>query len=257
MYKKILLGKKAVLFDLDGTVADTEPIWKKALTNVLEPINLGWFDHDELPFGITNEQKFAYILTRYKEYLPEKQNIKTLVQKANEEFLKILETYDLDARDGFWQLAFELKEQKQLKLGLVTDAIRNVTAKTLEKLGISQTFDVIVTGDEVKRPKPDPEIYNLAAKKLGLKPEEILVFEDSPTGAASVDRAKMSLIVIWSGEPNKLQYPKNTLFYFSDFSGLPDNMDTDYEEDIKKAAETTLKAQQERKQTKKSTIPVA
>jgi HAD superfamily hydrolase (TIGR01509 family) len=257
MYKKILLGKKAVLFDLDGTVADTEPIWRIALTNVLTPINLGWFDYDELPFGITTEQKLKYILTRYKEYVEEKQDVKALVLKANAEFIKILETYDLDTKDGFWQLAFELKEQKQLKLGLVTNTPRNLTEKVLTKLGISQTFDIIVTGDEVKKLKPDPEIYNLAAKKLNLNPEEILVFEDSPTGAASADKAKMSLIVIWGGEPNRLQYPKDTLFYFTDFSGLPGNMDTDYEEDIKKAAEIALKAQQEREQTKKSTTPVA
>jgi HAD superfamily hydrolase (TIGR01509 family) len=257
MYKKILADKKAVLFDLDGTIVDTDLLWRQAITTVLEPINLGWFDHDEIPYWITTEQKFDYILTKYREYLEEKQDIKVLVQKAEEEFLRILPESDLDIKDGFWQLASELKDQKQLKLGLTTNSNKAITEKVLTKLGISETFDVVISGDEVKKLKPNPEIYTLTANKLGLKPGEILVFEDSPIGAVSAVSAGMSLVVIWSGEPNRLQYPKEVLYYFIDFSGLPGNMDTTYDEDIKNAAELALKTKQEREQAAKSTTPIA
>ncbi|HLC93687.1 MAG TPA: HAD family phosphatase [Patescibacteria group bacterium] len=245
MYKRLIEGKKAAFFDLDGTIVDTEPLWEQAFGNVLRLYDAEIVTYNELPDGATVPQKWEYIFYKYKEYLDRIPNIKELTDLTYKEYLKIISQTPLDVRPGFWDLVLTLKEDKKLKTALVTNTSKDITQKVLEKLGVFKTFDLILTGSDIKNPKPDPEIFLTAAKNLGVKPYEVLVFEDSLSGAVAAREAGMDLVVIWDGVFDKTAYPEQTLLFSPDFEGLAGNLDLTFDEFVKKDAEQAAKESQE------------
>jgi beta-phosphoglucomutase len=236
MYKDIIQGKKAVLFDLDGTIVDSVYLWKKAFLKVLEEIGAGFVEYDKTPDSIGVQNKWEYILGIESEYITTELTPKQLTDKTYEAFLEIWSSATPEIRNGFWPFVYELKEEKKLKLALTTNNPKNVTDKMLERLGIFSTFDLIITLDDVKHPKPNPEIYKKAAKLLNISPKEALVFEDSVAGTMAAVAAKMDVIAVHDGSIPKAYYPKETALYTSDFEGFVGNLDTTLIEDIKNSA---------------------
>lgn len=234
MYKRFFENKKAIFFDLDGTLADTEPLWNDAFNNVLNSIGFGWLKSD-IPAGNSIESRWDYMIK--EGGVETNTKIKDLTEATYDIFLRTLYTSDLDVRPGFWELIDDLKTDKNMKLGLVSNTDRKVVDKILEHLQIWDVFDVNLAGDEVLIKKPDPEIYFKATQKIQVKPIDILVFEDSVTGAKSADKAGMDLIIIWDGLIDKKRYPKRALEFFSDFTPLLGNLDQTFDEMAKKALE--------------------
>lgn len=106
-------------------------------------------------------------------------------------------------------------------MGLATNSDRNVTDILLERLDAEDLFDFSVTGDEVGKRKPHPEMYKKAAKALGVKPKEVVVFEDTIVGATAARGAGMEVVVIWDGEDEDPgDFPKGIKFFLPDFSGV-------------------------------------
>ena len=79
---------------------------------------------------------------------------------------------------------------------LATNSYREEALKVLEALDLRQSLDLVLTREDVERPKPDPEIYRLAAEKLEVPPEECLVLEDSPNGVRAGIAAGMNVIAV-------------------------------------------------------------
>jgi len=213
---------------------------------------LDWIDREGLVPGAALSAKCDYILKTYSEYIEDKRVFKGFTERVQSNFLKDLEASELIPREGFWSLVYKLKEDKKMKLGLNSNGSKVVVEKTLDKIGVHNTFDTIVTGDDVKRPKPDPEMYKLLAKKLGVVPKEVLVFEDSIIGSAAAFKAGMDLVVIKNGEINKLFYPDNVKLYINDFSNIANELDTDVNEDIKAAAKEIIDEKKEQKEEQKT-----
>lgn len=90
----------------------------------------------------------------------------------------------------------DVLKRKGLKLAIATTAPEMNRTFILSELGLTNTFSVILGDEHVTRGKPDPEIYLKTAEKLGVKPEECLVFEDSPVGVESAKRAGMKVVGI-------------------------------------------------------------
>jgi HAD superfamily hydrolase (TIGR01509 family) len=237
MYKKILDGKTCVIFDLDGTIADTSSLWNQAFDAVLKPMGISWMDHSQFPSGITIRMKWDLIVEKYRDYINSKVNVSELVQQTADAYLNVLPTQPLEVTEGFWDLAYKLRVEKKLKMGLATNTAKREAQATLQKIEAVSTFDFIVAGDSIKKPKPDPEIYISAVKEAGAIPSQILVFEDSVVGARSSVSAGMETIVIWNGEYPKLQYPLNILMFLPSFAGLDQVLDTTTEEEIRSASE--------------------
>ena len=230
MYKRYFEGKKAIFFDLDGTLADTETLWYNAFNSVLGSIGYAWLKCD-VPTGNSIESRWDYMIKEGGVETSSK--IKDLTEATYDVFLRTLYTSDLDVRPGFWELADDLKTDRNMKLGLVTNTNRKVADKILEHLQALDVFDLTLAGDEVSLKKPDPEIYFTAAQKLQIKPIDILVFEDSVAGARAADRARMDLIIIWDGLIDKRKYPKRALDFFLDFTPLLGNLDKTFDEMVK------------------------
>lgn len=238
MYKRFIQGKKAVFFDLDGTLADTDPLWKKAFEKVLFAEGLEYLSwEDTYAPSIEDRWEAAQKNSSKKSKL----SIKELTDHTITELNQILKNTPLEVTLGFWDLAYKLKEEKKMKLALVSNSKSSAVKIILDKLGIENTFDLIIASDEVKHPKPDPEIYLTAAKKLGVTPQEVLVFEDSLWGAKSACRANMDVIVIWNRKIMKIEYPDKVKEFMNSFEGIADKLDYTAEEYLKKAAEEILK----------------
>lgn len=235
MYKRFIEGKKAVFFDLDGTIANTNPYWRIAFENVLKVVAAQGYSFDivQSESGASNiYDLWDYTISHYniKSHL----TINELAEKTINELAQTLRTIKLYIRPGFWDLVFKLKADLSLKTGLVSNSTSTAVNILLTELNAKGAFDIIVTGDDVKKKKPDPQIYLLAAQKLGIKPKEVLVFEDSLYGVKSAIDAGMHVIVIKTDIP-RYMFPENILEFVEDFDGIAPRLDYTADEAIKKA----------------------
>lgn len=233
-YKDIFYGKKAVIFDLDGTLVDTATIWEDAFAEVKAELEIGYVPNDfSVGLNVRDDWK---VLLRSRD-LPKDfktdQTPEQLAQKTEAEFLKF---FDLtDPKDGFWSFVADLKENG-FKLALASNTTRSVVDEVIKKLGMANVFDVIVGGDEVKRRKPAPEIYLKTAKLLGLRAKDCVVFEDSIVGAEAACRAGMNTVVIWDGNYDQDVYHKKVMMFLEDFTSLPGNIYKTNKEMLEEAA---------------------
>ena len=235
MFKDYFYGKKAVLFDLDGTLVDSHPIWNDACAEVFDNLGLswtGWNFFSESPLSKVWE---SYLdATGISPGFP----VATLVDQTQNRFLSRISAIEEGSalvRDGFTSLAAELKNDKQMKLGLVTNSNKITADKMVEVLGIRHYFDLFLYGDMVKNPKPDPEIYELALKNLGLKGREVLCFEDAPDGMKSALSVGIKVIGIRNSLFLDKEYPSKVDLIVPDFTAFPGNLDKTKKEVILEA----------------------
>jgi len=226
---KAFQDKEAVIFDLDGTIVDDQPQWDEAIENVKERTQLGL--ERNYPSGLNVRAKWEQLLSAMSEPAP--LSIDELVRATKDEFLRL--SGGLDVRDGFWTFARYLKE-KGFKIALASNTDRDVVDILVERLEIGPVFDVVVAGDEVKSFKPAPDIYLEAAKRLGVKPREVVAFEDSVVGAESAVAAGIETIIVWDGVVSKLLYPSDARLYVEDFDGLDDMVEKTGKQRLEEAA---------------------
>ena len=195
---------QAIIFDFDGTLVDTEEIHTQALKEVFEEETGIAIDKKEIEerAGMTYANKTKEILAErnISGFDPEK-----IGDMGYENYKKTF-VDKIELSKGVLKAIKNLKGK--FKLGIATPNERIVIDKTLEKFGIKKFFDVIVSIEDVSRPKPDPECYIVAAKKLGLKPENCLVFEDTPTGFIAAKSAGTKCIVLPNPYLKDPEYPR-------------------------------------------------
>ncbi len=224
MYKNLFKNKKAVFFDLDGTVANSEPYWIDTLARIIKETKFSNYDYLMPEFG-------SPLFGQWQDFLDKNPGVteltaQQLVDKSNELYLKLIQDEGFNVREGFWEFVTELKHDKQMKVALVTSTPRKITEAVLDRLGIHTTFDLVICGDEIKNNKPNPEIYKKVLQLLKLAPQDVLAFEDSPIGAKSATKAGLETAIIWNGYTPKDNYPTNITDFFTDFTPFPGNLDT-------------------------------
>lgn len=198
---------KAFLFDMDGTLLDSEPFHFQAIKSVLK---------EELGITISDFELSDYIGLVYSEKLKiifKKRGIKADCENISD---LIVQKYKFLAKDGIplvsgaEDLLLNLKKRK-LKLGLVSATWRNIVEDSLRQAGVLDYFDIVIGGNDVEKRKPDPECYFLAAKKLGLDAKECVVVEDSIHGVEAGKRAGMFTIAVPNGYIEKGDFSKADL----------------------------------------------
>jgi len=205
------MNTKAFIFDLDGVIVDTAKYhylaWKKIANELAIEFT---HEHNELLKGVSRVRSLDIILELGKIEASQEDKNKWLFEK-NENYLSYL--VDMDNSEilpGVMPILDYLKEQKQLiALGSASKNARPI----LEKTGILSYFDAIVDGNDVSNAKPDPEVFLIAAKLLGTKPEDSIVFEDSVAGIQAANIGGM--ISVGIGEAAILHEAK---YLFKDFT---------------------------------------
>ncbi|OUR96602.1 hypothetical protein A9Q84_09660 [Halobacteriovorax marinus] len=180
---------KTVLFDMDGTILDTEILHAKALYNTLNKINpslkLSTNDLLETFCGKSDTEVFEEV------DLGESINVEQFLEIKNEKFIETLDEHGKILSQEMEELLTSLKE-KGYKLALVTASERDVTKELIKRERLDRFFDTVLTRNDLTLTKPHPLPYLKAMELLDSKKENTLIFEDSETGlmAAKASGAK-------------------------------------------------------------------
>ncbi|WP_230126432.1 HAD family hydrolase [Bacillus sp. CECT 9360] len=198
---------KAIIFDFDGTIADTLPICYYAFQSVFKEFDNKELSSDEIKemFGpsetgiirenLANENKDEAIELFYKKYLESHSLV-----KQNEEMDELL----------------QLLKDEGIKLGIVTGKSRRSLDISLQALKLEGFFDVMITGDDVVSPKPDPEGVNKALTRLGIQKDEAIFIGDSDADIHAGLQANVYTIgVQWLPEYQTAEFTVQPNFTFT------------------------------------------
>ena len=187
----------AILFDHDGTLVDTEPVWAAAKVALTAEFGGTWTEQDTLDcLGLSMQ----FTLDRLRERgvnLPDEEINDLLVAKVHE----TLAQQPVEFLPGIERFLSEVREA-QIPAAVVTNATTSVARRTANAAP-EGTFSVVIGNDETTHPKPDPQPYLLAAERLGVDPTQCVALEDSPSGVRSATAAGMRVIVV----PGELEVP--------------------------------------------------
>jgi HAD superfamily hydrolase (TIGR01509 family) len=187
---------KGVVLDLDGTLINSLRVYDEVHKKVLEKygINLGGcLDNSGMPL----EEIIYNIIRKY--------NLCISIEDLKKEFENIIVNEYIEKikfNPGAKQILNYFKDKKY-KMAIFTSNTRRLTIEILKHLHIDNLFDVIITSDDVKQTKPDPEGYIRIVRGFSLLPNEILAIEDSIYGVIAAKRAGINVIGVASGVNKK------------------------------------------------------
>ena len=197
----MLFGKSipaAVLFDLDGTLIDSEHYWMKSERELAQKHGAEWTQEDgNALIGMSLYDSSKIISARIGGALEPQQVIDHLTSAVNEHL-----KHEMPWRPGAKALLMHLKSIG-VKTALVTMSMRRTALQVVDAIGF-KAFDVVVAGDDVRQGKPHPEPYLKAAELLGVAPGDCVAFEDSITGLLSAEAAGTKAV----GIPNMVTLPQ-------------------------------------------------
>jgi beta-phosphoglucomutase len=182
----------AVIFDLDGVIVSTDEFHYQAWKQISDQEKI-YFDREinERLRGVSRMESLEIILSHSDKIYNEKDK-EQLAQRKNEVYCELLNKLSPnDILPGVINLILSLKA-KDIKIAIGSSS-KN-TPYILEKIGLATSFDAIADGNGIKKSKPDPEVFLLAAEKLGVSPVECVVIEDAQAGIDAAIAAGMKAV---------------------------------------------------------------
>lgn len=185
---------KAIVFDMDGLMIDSEPLNSKAVSEVIK-------EYGKVPISKENGLVHTAGLKGDKQWEELRvvhnieERIQVLREKRRKAYLEIIKTTSIQTMPGLMDL-LRLLKKKNIPLALASNTGRKHIQFILDKLKLFHYFPIITTGDEVVRPKPNPDIYIKTAKKLSTTTSYCLVLEDSESGVIAGKKAGMKVIAV-------------------------------------------------------------
>jgi len=188
------MSQKAIIFDLDGVIVDTAKYHYLAWKELADQLGFNFTEQqNELLKGVSRVRSLEILLELGKVHLEEDHKIRLLEEK-NKQYLQYIAKMDhKEILPGIDDLLHYLKLNKiPFALGSASKNARLI----LERLNLIDLFEAIVDGNDVSTAKPDPEVFLIAAKKLGKSPINCIVVEDAQAGIEAAKRAHMTSIGI-------------------------------------------------------------
>jgi HAD superfamily hydrolase (TIGR01509 family) len=186
----------AVVFDNDGLLLDTESVWTRAEQDLFERRGIEFTAEHKRELVGTSAEIAGGILERR---LGEPGRAVNLIEELNELVVAELE-HGVEAMVGARELLHQLKE-RGTPIGLVSNSPLIFVRRSLEIVGFEDRFDVVLSAHEVAAPKPAPDPYLEACRRLGVEAgPSVVALEDSPTGVAAARAAGLTVIGVPSLE---------------------------------------------------------
>jgi len=204
-----------VIFDFDGVIVDSENLKFQAYRNILnEKLNIVIDSNNKHWHGMKEAEVIDFWLRKFKIDCNEEEIFEIITHKR-EEYKRLINLGLLKLIPGIEEFLNYLKCQNK-KIGLATSSNYEDVNYILNIYNLKNYFDDISTLDDVKFPKPNPEIYLKVASELNVSNSQCLVFEDTPTGVNAAQSAGMEVIVVLSSFDvsafNKLEYFVNNFY---------------------------------------------
>jgi sugar-phosphatase len=206
----------AVIFDMDGVLIDSEPLWKIAMENVFHAIGSVLTKQD---FQKTVGLRLDEVITFWHQH-EGWQNVspKEVEDQIVGQMVQLIEK-NASPLIGVRETLNFLKNQN-IKIGLATSSYEILIQTVLRELKIAHYFDITHSAEHEEYGKPHPAVYLTVAQKLNVHPSRCLVIEDSLNGIISAKAAKMKVVCI----PEKSNFPEPKLiladFHFEEMSGM-------------------------------------
>ncbi len=209
------MSKKAVIFDLDGVIVSTDEFHYQGWKRMADEENI-YFDREinEKLRGVSRMESLQIILQKSEKVYIEEEKTE-LAHRKNEYYRELLNNLSPeDILPGVMQVLNELKK-RNIKIAIGSSS-KN-TPFILKKIQLDNYFDAVADGNEINKSKPDPEVFLLAAKKLGLPPEDCVVVEDADAGIKAAAAAGMKAVGVGSASncPTKADVKAKDLSFVS------------------------------------------
>jgi HAD superfamily hydrolase (TIGR01509 family) len=182
---------EAVLFDMDGVIIDSEPLWTEAEIQFLARRNLSYSPQlKAVLMGRDSREAVGILIEHYNL----SESVDDVIEERNELVAGLF-------RELLQPMPYALDLVKSVRYSGVKTSMASSSPKRLielvvDKFSIAGLFDLVLSGDQVARGKPAPDIYLTAARKLGVIPDNCLVIEDAPNGVAAAKAAGMRCLAI-------------------------------------------------------------
>lgn len=191
---------KAVIFDLDGTLVLSAQLHYRAYQ---QAIGVKRFS---VSYKIFKTKYYGcgarYIVAHFLEKNETDKVVTSYAKKKQKQFGNLLRIHQLRTVTGVRQILKKLTV-KNISLAIASAAQKKSIIAMLQKTRLEKYFPVVISGEDVPRTKPAPDIFLLAAKKLGLSPKDCLVFEDSSEGVTAAKKAGMMCIALLTTRSKK------------------------------------------------------
>jgi beta-phosphoglucomutase len=211
---------KGFIFDLDGVIVDTAKYHYLAWKHLADQLEIPFTEEDNERFKGVSRKRCLELLLEMGGMEVSREQFDTWLLEKNEDYLQYISRMDSSEILPDVPRVLEYLRAKNIPMALGS-ASKNAKA-ILEKVGLTSYFKTIVDGTEVVRAKPDPEVFLIAATRLGIPPSACVVLEDALAGIEAANTAGMYSIGI--GDPNVLSGANQV---FRDFTQIePDFLET-------------------------------
>lgn len=183
---------KAAIFDMDGLLIDSEPLWQEAEYRVFSSVGVKVTPAlSQLTATMTTREVTQFW---YQQNPWQGQSLDDIEQAVVDQVEVLIKAKPV-AKEGVEHILSFCREQG-LKIGLSTNSPFQLIPVILSALGVAHFFDAITSSDQVKKSKPWPDVYLTTAQKLNVSPHDCMVFEDSVSGLKAALAANMQTVVV-------------------------------------------------------------
>ncbi|MGQ0607520.1 MAG: HAD family hydrolase [Chloroflexota bacterium] len=184
---------RAVIFDMDGLLLDTETLWHEAEAELFRRHGAEFTRDDQLRvIGTSFDVSARYFAERLGWPMERRMELVQESTALMHERVRV----QVEARPGAMELIEGIRQLPGLRLGLASNSPRYLVDDALATAGLADAFDTIVTADDVDHPKPAPDIYLLACDRLGVAPAAAVALEDSASGVVAAKAAGLTCIAV-------------------------------------------------------------
>jgi len=186
-----------LIFDVDGVIADTETLNAQASVQMFQQLyGVTVEPEDFRPFVGTGDERYVQgVAEQYGVHI----DTEVAVQRRAENFFGLLRDSPLPASPGVLELVAAARQTPSVKLAIATSGQKTKQFPVIQGTGLKlDWFDVVITGNDIDRKKPDPQIYLRTAQRLQIPAERCVVFEDAPVGVQAAKAAGMFCVAVTS-----------------------------------------------------------